>query len=72
MNLDTLLPELLKAAAGVSVLMIGWIIVQQAWNRVFPEAVAPDGDALGSRGSCHGCEKEGSCSTRPPPRGAHH
>lgn len=63
MDLNALVFEVGKAVAGVTVLMVGWLLVQLAWRRTFPEQVGADGDVLASRGSCHGCEKEGSCDT---------
>lgn len=71
MDLTHTLTEALKAGLAVSSLMVGWLVVQAAWRRTFPEAVEPDGDALNSRGGCHGCEKEGSCSKSPTAHASH-
>lgn len=57
--------ELLKGALLVSVLMVGWVLVQLAWRRVFPEG-GSDGDALALRNHCHGCESD-SCAANDPP-----
>ena len=53
-----MLETYLLGIAAVVGLTLGWVAVQQAWGRVFPDASA-DVDVLARRLSCHGC----GCST---------
>ena len=39
-------------------LMLGWVAVQAAWGKTFPEEMT-DSDVLAHRLGCHGC----GCST---------
>ncbi len=57
--------EMLQAGGFVVAIFGGWILVQLAWRRVFPEAVGLDGDALAGRGGCTGCKKAESCDHGP-------
>lgn len=59
-----MIATLLSAAALTACLLVGWVAVQRAWQRTFPEANDGrdgdgDWDALACRGG--GC---GSCSCR--------
>ena len=51
----------LKAILGIVVILGGWILVQQAWRRVFPGTVASGDDVLASRINCHDCHCETPC-----------
>ena len=44
--------------------LAGWVAVQSAWRRTFPE-VGPDPDVLAARERCSGCKTEckRSCSS---------
>jgi len=44
----------LKAILGIVVILGGWILVQQAWRRVFP-GTTPGDDVLADRIGCHQC-----------------
>ena len=44
-------------------LMLGWVAVQAAWSKAFPEA-AGDADVLARRRSCHGCGCSGVCDRK--------
>jgi hypothetical protein len=53
-------------AVGLSVLvalLAGWVAVQSAWRRVFPDALA-DPDVLAGRGGCGGCGHVETCERR--------
>jgi len=41
---------------AVVALAVGWVAVQGAWRRAFPERIA-DPDVLVGRTDCHGCTK---------------
>lgn len=47
-------------ALGIAILAGGWLAVQQAWQRSFPEAHA-DPDPLAGRMGCHGCAAADEC-----------
>ncbi len=50
--------------AGIVILSVGWIGVQNRWRRTFPEAFtdSSDPDVLAGRMGCHGCqENTGHC-----------
>jgi hypothetical protein len=49
----------LTTFAIIGLLMAGWIAVQTAWRKRFPEMLTDD-DVLANRRSCQGC----NCSTR--------
>ena len=52
-------------AVGIIVLVAvtaGWVGVQLAWRRTFPE-VGSDPDVLVGRGGCGGCREKESCET---------
>ena len=56
--------ELLKAAAIMLALFGGYLAVQVAWRRIFPE-VGCDIDPMGERDAaerCGSCSHSGSCS----------
>ena len=44
-------------------LMLGWVAVQAAWGRAFPEA-ATDSDVLARRLGCDGCGCSGVCERK--------
>lgn len=50
----------LAAVAAVAGLAAGWLAVQSAWRRAFPDAGA-DPDPLAGRLGCHGC---GDCNDK--------
>lgn len=54
-----MIATLLSAACLTAALLVGWVVVQRAWQRAFPEAneARGDPDALACRGG--GC---GSCA----------
>ena len=54
-----MIATLLSAAALTALMLVGWVVVQRAWQRSFPEADegGTDPDALACRGG--GC---GSCA----------
>jgi len=54
-----LLLPYLTTFAIIGLLMAGWIAVQTAWRKRFPEMLTDD-DVLAERRSCQGC----NCSTR--------
>ena len=45
-------------------LMLGWVAVQAAWGKAFPEATT-DSDVLAHRLGCHGCQCSGPCEREP-------
>ncbi len=47
----------------VAALAVGWVAVQRAWARAFPDAF-DDPDVLAGRAGCHGC----GCTTPCPRR----
>jgi hypothetical protein len=52
------------AIAGIVILSVVWIGVQNCWRRTFPEAFtdSSDPDVLAGRMGCHGCqENTGHC-----------
>ena len=49
------------ALAGVAA---GWIAVQHAWRRAFPDPHA-DPDPLAGRMGCHGCSHDHDCDRTP-------
>ncbi|MCA8975957.1 MAG: hypothetical protein KDC98_14640 [Planctomycetes bacterium] len=51
--------ELIKAMAGIAVILGAWLAVQRAWRAAFPDAT--EADALARHGSCHGCGCETPC-----------
>jgi hypothetical protein len=53
-----MLESYLLGIGAVIGLTLGWIAVQTAWSRAFPDATA-DADVLARRTGCHGC----GCST---------
>ena len=55
------------AAVGVVLLALGWVWIQRAWTRVFPEACS-DPDPLAGRFGCHGCGSEETCGRGPAQR----
>ena len=61
---------LMQAAAvgAVAALAAGWLAVQNAWRRAFPDAGA-DPDPLAGRLGCHGCgECKDQCAPERPAR----
>ncbi len=50
----------LKAILGIVVILGGWILVPQAWRRVFPGTATGD-DVLASRIGCHDCHCDTPC-----------
>ena len=50
----------IKAIVGIIVILGGWIMVQNAWRRVFPGIPAGE-DVLASRISCHNCTCNSPC-----------
>jgi hypothetical protein len=59
--MSTLYPYL--AAFGIIfVLMTGWVLVQLAWKKCFPEA--KNEDAMAGRAGCCGCALEEYCENR--------
>ena len=49
--------------AAIVMLCVGWVGVQLAWRRVFPDA-SGDPDALAGRMGCHGCGCTNVCEGR--------
>ena len=45
---------------GLALLMLGWLSVQRAWSRAFPDACS-DPDPLAGRIGCQGCNCTKSC-----------
>jgi hypothetical protein len=62
-----MLTHLVTAAVGMALLAAGWLWIQRAWTRAFPDACA-DPDPLAERLGCHGCELGENCERRPAPR----
>ncbi|MBK8977396.1 MAG: hypothetical protein IPM29_15905 [Planctomycetes bacterium] len=56
--------DYLKAALGFAAVAAGWVAVQCAWRRVFPEAADEHGDVLAKRGSCGSCSCATPCESR--------
>jgi len=61
------LVRLATALAALSLLAAGWVAVQRAWRRAFPEA-GDDPDALAGRTGCHGACAPSDCARRCPER----
>jgi len=58
----------LAAVGAVAALAAGWLAVQMAWRRAFPDA-HPDPDPLAGRLGCHGCgECKEQCGPERPRR----
>ncbi len=51
------------ALIGLLALLAGWLAVQLAWRRSFPDA-SRDGDALAQRIGCGACERNDTCTER--------
>ena len=49
-----MMSSFLIGGLAVTLLMLGWAVVQSAWRRTFPEATA-DPDVLAHRLGCQGC-----------------
>jgi hypothetical protein len=62
-----MLESYLLGAGAVVALMLGWLAVQSAWSRAFPEAAA-DPDVLARRGGCGAC---GGCGCAGPCKLSH-
>jgi len=60
--LESVLESYAVGALGVAAIAVGWLAVQLAWRRSFPE-VAEERDALASR-SCAGCGHSDHCEGR--------
>ena len=59
-----MLSTALTAIFAIAILLGGWILVQVAWRRAFPEC-DPEEDALAGRlGCCQHCPREASCERR--------
>ena len=54
------LPSYILAMLIMVVLMTGWMLVQNAWRRLFPVSDAHQ-DVLAGRGGCQGCRCSGVC-----------
>ncbi len=52
--------ELLKAMAGIALLLTGWLVVQRWWQSTF-RGDATGEDALAGRTGCHGCNEDSPC-----------
>jgi len=65
----TTLATYATGALGMALLALGWVWVQQAWRRSFPDSCA-DPDPLAGRIGCHACESEESCQRRSAERSA--
>ncbi len=50
----------IKAIVGITVILGGWIWVQNAWRRVFPGTPVGE-DVLAGRISCHNCTCNSPC-----------
>jgi len=48
---------------GIVALAVGWVAVQRAWARAFPDAF-DDPDVLAGRGGCDGCGCVTVCQRR--------
>ena len=48
---------------GIVALAVGWVAVQRAWARAFPDAF-DDPDVLAERAGCHGCGCTTVCQRR--------
>ncbi len=55
-----MLATALKAIIVITVLLGGWMLVQAAWRRVFPDR-AVDEDVMAGRLGCHQCPCDAPC-----------
>jgi hypothetical protein len=53
----------LIAAGSVILLMVSWVLVQNAWKKSFPEHTVDD-DALAGRNDCGSCGCGATCSKK--------
>jgi hypothetical protein len=61
-----MLATIATGAIGMVLLAVGWVWIQQACRRAFPDATR-DPDPLAGRIGCHGCESEENCGRRAAP-----
>lgn len=61
-----MLKSYLIAILGISMLMLAWSLVQNAWRTMFGTS-HPDGDVLAGRTRCTACvcKNRGTCTNRP-------
>jgi len=59
--------ELVAAPLAVAALVAGWLAVQRAWSRTFPEVVG-EPDALAARGDGKSCSRSCDDSCEPDER----
>ena len=58
-----MLSSYIVGALGIAALAVGWLAVQRAWARAFPDALG-DPDVLARRGGCGGDGRGGcGCTT---------
>ncbi len=55
-----MLASAIKAILGIVIILGGWLLVQAAWRRVFPDT-EPGEDALAGRLGCHQCPCQTPC-----------
>jgi hypothetical protein len=60
-----LLASYVTGLVAMVAISAGWLGVQRAWQRAFPDA-SGDSDALAGRMGCHGCGCADACERRPP------
>lgn len=60
-SITDLLLEFAKAAAGIGLILGGWLAVQAAWRRAFPGATPEGEDVLADRLECGDCERLEAC-----------
>jgi hypothetical protein len=59
-----LLTSYVTGIAVIVAVSLGWVAVQLAWRKAFPE-FSGDPDALAGRMGCHGCSCTDVCEKRP-------
>jgi hypothetical protein len=50
----------IKGLIGIIFILFGWLLVQTAWRRVFPDTPI-DEDVLAGRLGCHDCSRQTTC-----------
>jgi hypothetical protein len=55
--------SMIKAAGGLAVILIAWLLVQRWWVRAMRHST--DQDALAGRFGCGGCDDRQHCHTKP-------
>ncbi len=55
-----MLHHYLIGVGAVVLMSAGWLVVQRAWRKAFPDP-GEDPDALAGRLGCHGCAKAADC-----------